>query len=302
MKKIFIRFLICFLLCTSFFLPACGEEKPPAPDKDNKETPGEDIMNDDDKINPPEIDNPYPGSFEGEEPDWEALGIGRGEIYRPTIRYMEVKFYEADTAYAELLAYLLSEEADGGIRAVEALHEYTGWYPKVPGRFRRFVETVRERQAVWIPCYDGKVIPFINDKNYQKICINSAMVWETPEIAYVCSFRADSSDFSPITTYYIEKEWAEKGKSEGVSAMFDQYCPGAPTVSNWQLDKNNKIIYERDLKLRGETVKAMFRERKDDIRISVSFVYDNILVQIRANPDLITDEWFANFHLEEYRG
>lgn len=78
---------------------------------------------------------------------------------------------------------------------------------------------------------------------------------------------------------------------ETASSLLRKISPEAPNIGN--LGQNHKNIYEKDIKLQDRVVTALVHEYIDDGRNGYLFIYNQMLVWVRCNPEVWDDAWFS---------
>jgi len=173
MKKLFIRFLICFLLCTSFFLPACGEEKTPAPDGDNNGS-------DTEKEWPPlEYQSGYPlVPVTPRDPDEERNPY---PVARPPYDYHPV-----------------------GYRTLEEVKQFIRETPEdfMSGYYWRFLHDIRKEGFFLEPHYDGRSA-FEDTPFYFGLIYEGGESRANNNWGYGCRFQMDGGGYFDVEIYYL---------------------------------------------------------------------------------------------------
>lgn len=84
------------------------------------------------------------------------------------------------------------------------------------------------------------------------------------------------------TTSEISSSWA-----------IEQIDPTAPNLDNADDFPDYRQIYEKDVLLQSGTYTALVYEHQVDPRVFYSLVFDDTFVAVMAEPDILTDDWFA---------
>ena len=80
------------------------------------------------------------------------------------------------------------------------------------------------------------------------------------------------------------------------SAAIKELSPNSPNIDN--LGEQHKNIYNQTIRLRDREVTALICEYKTDNRNSITFIYNDLLVEIRCDPKVWTDQWFSALSFE----
>lgn len=62
--------------------------------------------------------------------------------------------------------------------------------------------------------------------------------------------------------------------------------------SEKQIGTQHKNLYNKQLNLNDRKVTALVTEYKEDTRDIIFFVYEGLLVLVRCNPEVWTEDWF----------
>ena len=153
-----------------------------------------------------------------------------------------------------------------------------------------FVERVKSDKSFPHPMLDGKEIAYRNKEGFGNITFFVSELYDLPWIWY----------FPKVSTgenFYIGVTYLPEGvKDTSASDAIESLSPNSANVNN--LGKQHKSIYERQIKLDGREVTALIMEYNDDTRSSIFFVYDDLLVSVRCDPTVWTNEWFARLSFE----
>ncbi len=110
-----------------------------------------------------------------------------------------------------------------------------------------------------------------------------------PCIFYRPSVSTGENYYIKIT--YLPDEIAGQ-KDKTVSEIIKELSPNAPNLDNLGNQHNN--IYEQEITLADRDVMALIYEYKNDSRNSTIFVYDDVIVEVRSNPNEWTKQLFSD--------
>lgn len=159
--------------------------------------------------------------------------------------------------------------------------------------YTRFVDRVNSDRSFPQPMLDGKPIPYRNEEGFSNITFFVSELYGLPWIAYYPEVSTGENFFIKIT--YLP-EGIEDKNALTASETVKMLSPNAPNVNN--LGERHERIYERKIKLRDREVTALVCEYKDDRRSNTSFVYGDLLIEVRSTPEVWGDEWFASLSFE----
>ena len=153
-----------------------------------------------------------------------------------------------------------------------------------------FVERVKTDKSFPRPMQDGKEIEYRNKEGFHNITFFVRELYSLPWIWYFPSVSTYENFYIGVT--YLPEGITDSSASDAIKSI----SPNSPNVNN--LGEQHKNIYERQLKLYDRTVTALVIEYKEDARNSVFFIYGDLLILVRCNPDVWRDEWFARLSFE----
>ncbi len=159
--------------------------------------------------------------------------------------------------------------------------------------YSEFVDRVKADKSFPQPMIDGNPIPYRNEEGFSNITFFVSELYGLPWISYYPEVSTGENFFIKIT--YLP-ESIEIKNAPTASAVIKSFSPNSPNVNN--LGTQHKSIYERKIKLRDREVTALICEYKDDPRNNTVFVYGDLLVEIRSNPEVWGDEWLSALSFE----
>lgn len=153
-----------------------------------------------------------------------------------------------------------------------------------------FVERVKTDRSFPRPMQDCKEIEYRNKEGFHNITFFVRELYGLPWIWYFPSEPTGENFYIGAT--YLPEEVKDLTASAAIKAI----SPDSANINN--LGSQHESISERQLTLADRTVTALVIEYKEDARNSVLFVYGDLLVLVRCNPAVWTDEWFARLSFE----
>ena len=160
-----------------------------------------------------------------------------------------------------------------------------------------FVEKLQS-ENITVPYLSGKVIEFRNEEGYANISFFASEAYRLPWIFYYPSVSSGENFYIKIT--YLPDSIVEKQKNPTASEVIKELSPNSPNINN--LGKQHESIYNQNIMLEGREVTALVIEYKNDDRNSTIFVYDDLLVEIRSNPEVWSTEWFSTLSFNDFNG
>lgn len=162
--------------------------------------------------------------------------------------------------------------------------------------YRDFVDNVISgKYKIARPYLSDKPMPIQDKDGYAKVDILPIDLYGRPWIWYQALIE---DQLCRVCIMYMGD--TEVANSQGKSAsdvIKIVYSDPAPNVDNIQDFPNYEDIYVKDTVLKDRTVSALYKNVKDSERLYVTFVYDNMLVNMFAPEDTFTDEFFRNFSM-----
>ena len=162
-------------------------------------------------------------------------------------------------------------------------------------KIKLFVEKLQSHN-ITVPYLSGKVIQFRNREGFSNISLYASEVYRLPWIFYHPSVSTGENFYIKMT--YIPDSIIEKQKNPTASEVIKELSPNSPNINN--LGNQHKSIYNQNIKLEDREVTALVIEYKNDDRNSTIFVYDDLLVEIRSNPEVWTTEWFSTLSFDGF--
>ena len=148
-----------------------------------------------------------------------------------------------------------------------------------------------------VPQINGKNMTIRDDKGLSKITFMSNELFRLPWMWFHCVSEADDDKAITVNISYLsvlENENISNAKSYlEVQNFISAKSPNPDNYSNF---KNYTSVYEKRVILAdGSKATALICEYNDDPRIYVKIYKDGLLIIVRANKDLLTDEFFSSF-------
>jgi len=151
-----------------------------------------------------------------------------------------------------------------------------------------FVEKLKS-QKNFVPCLNGQTIDFRNKEGFSNIALFVCESYNLPWIFYYPNVPTGENFYIKIT--YLPENILNEQKDPTASEVIKKLSPNSPNINN--LGDQHKSIYNQTLKLSDREVTALVIEYKTDSRNSIFFVYEDLLVQVRCDPEVWNAQWFS---------
>lgn len=154
--------------------------------------------------------------------------------------------------------------------------------------FKSFIEKYQS-QGIIVPFWDGSEIELRNREGFSNVSFFPSEEYDQPCIFFHPKVSTDENLYIKIA--YIPEDILKSQKNQTASEVIKTLSPNSPNVNN--LGDLHKNIYEKTIRLAEREVIALVIEYKDDKRNSTYFVYDDLLIEVRDNPEVWNEEWFS---------
>lgn len=155
--------------------------------------------------------------------------------------------------------------------------------------FGVFVEKYKSQNFI-VPYINGKAIELRNEEGYAGISVFPSEAYGLPWVFFYPKTNAGENFY--IKMAYLPDEIIKAPNAPTASEVIKMISPDSPNINN--PGKQHEKIYDRVIELEDRNVTAMVIEYKADNRSSASFVYGDLLVEIKSNPDVWNAEWFSS--------
>jgi hypothetical protein len=82
---------------------------------------------------------------------------------------------------------------------------------------------------------------------------------------------------------------------DDVSKLISEIAPDAPNIHNYNEFPSFAKIYASDIELSERTINSLIFESKDNNRVRIQFVYDDVLVSILTFNEAVAYDWLKDF-------
>ncbi len=153
---------------------------------------------------------------------------------------------------------------------------------------KSMVKAIRLHNNI-VPYVNGAVIEFRNEDGFSNITLFASEKYELPCIFYHPKVSTGDNLYIKVTC--IPDEYLQGHETESASDFIRRMSPNYPNIDN--LGSQCQAVYSTIVELSDRNVTALVYEYKTSNRNSTMFVYDNLLVEVRNNPEVWNLEWFS---------
>jgi len=160
---------------------------------------------------------------------------------------------------------------------------------RVIGNAKYFI-TKFQADNIAVPCLNGNAMTFRSIALFAKDHFKLPALWFNPTVA--------TGENLYINYTYLPSDILENINELTISEIVKRIGPLYPNLD--KIPDNYDKVYIQDIQLKDLVVSALVYEYKNDIRNSYRFVYGEKLVEVRGNPEVWDEEWFASLSFEGY--
>lgn len=147
---------------------------------------------------------------------------------------------------------------------------------------------------VALPQINGENISLRNNEGFSSVVWFTNELYNLPWLWYHCLVNEQYLTVNIAYLNVIDRTELDSAKT--YYQVLKMIAPNAPSPDNYKQYENYKNIYEKEITLKtGEKVTAMIKELKNNSKIYVSLYLDGMLVTLRGDETLLTDEFFQTF-------
>ncbi len=161
--------------------------------------------------------------------------------------------------------------------------------------YTHFVDKVNTDKSFPQPLIDNKPITYRNKEGFSNITFLVNELYDLPWIWYFPNVSTGENFYISMT--YLPN--SEKQRNMTASEVIKELSPNSANIDN--LGAQHESIYNKQMKLNDREVTALVIEYKEDTRDSIFFVYDDLLVLVRCDSDVWSEEWFADLSFAVYK-
>ena len=149
---------------------------------------------------------------------------------------------------------------------------------------------------VAVPQIGGENIDLRNQDGFSNVTWFTNELYNLPWLWYHCLIN--EQDLTVSIAYLSVLDRTELNSATSYYQVLKMISPNSPSPDNYKKSASYKNIYEKEITLgNGETVTAMISELKNDSRIYVCLYLDGMLVTLRGDEALLTEELFRTFNI-----
>ena len=158
--------------------------------------------------------------------------------------------------------------------------------------YTSFLEKIEANRSVPQPMLDNKSITYRNKEGFSNITFFVNELYGLPWIWYFPTVSTGENFYIAIT--YLPD--GERQRNMTASEVIKEFSPNSANIDN--LGKQHESICNRQIALGDREVTALIIEYKEDTRDSIFFVYEDLLVMVRCNSDVWSDQWFSTLSFD----
>ena len=158
--------------------------------------------------------------------------------------------------------------------------------------YTSFLEKIEANRSVPQPMLDNKSITYRNKEGFSNITFFVNELYGLPWIWYFPTVSTGENFYIAIT--YLPD--GERQRNMAASEVIKELSPNSANIDN--LGNQHESICNRQISLGDREVTALIIEYKEDTRDSFFFVYEDLLVMVRCNSDVWSDQWFSTLSFD----
>ncbi|HHT54667.1 MAG TPA: hypothetical protein GX011_07060 [Clostridiales bacterium] len=158
--------------------------------------------------------------------------------------------------------------------------------------YAHFVDKVKSDKSFPHPMLEGDPITYRNEEGFSNITFLGNELYNLPWIWYFPTVSTGENFYIAIT--YLPD--GERQRNMTASEVIKELSPNSANIDN--LGKQHENICNRQIALGDREVTALVIEYKEDTRDSIFFVYEDLLVMVRCNSDVWSDQWFSTLSFD----
>ncbi len=154
--------------------------------------------------------------------------------------------------------------------------------------FEQFVDNVAsEKMKIYAPYIEGIPMELRNREGFSNITLMVKELYSRPRIYYHNVF--DGYQITIGQTHYLESDIVNV---DSCSETIKSIAPNAPNIDNYQNFESYKNIYEQQYETASGNISAIVCELKNSNNVIVFLVYDDVLIDIEGDSDVLTEDFF----------
>ena len=192
----------------------------------------------------------------------------------------------------ELVAGFYKAYPEETIKNIEHLED-----DEVKGAFRNFFDYTKAQNSIYIPYYQDKPMVLDTEGGLVGIALSHIDLFGQPRIFFRTIQDKTQILISTMSLgAVLDEKTIIESKEKGIDWLISQ-IPNADSMrGDSRTSPKDGKTFEKEITIKTGNITAIFSDAdkydKDDPRLHVSFVYDDILVFVWAMPEVLTDDWF----------
>ena len=210
----------------------------------------------------------------------ESLGNGNENAENPPNTTFNFDSYE------EMINAFSSKKQNSEGYTIQGLKRLMG------EPYALFVDKVNSDKSFPHPMLGGDPITYRNEEGFSNITFLGNELYNLPWIWYFPTVSTGENFYIAIT--YLPD--VDMQRNMTASEVIKELSPKSANIDN--LGDQHESIYNKQMKLYDREVTALVIEYKEATRDIIFFVYEDLLVLVRCNPEVWTTEWFADLSFD----
>ncbi len=189
-------------------------------------------------------------------------------------------------SYQEMIAAFDKNDSSESASAIRELKGTLG------EPYTRFVEKVATDGAFPQPMLRREPMAYRDKEGFSNITFHVSELYGLPWIWYHPSVSTGEN-------FYISVTYLPDAKHAGMTAseVIGEIAPNAANINH--LGDQHESVCEQPLTLHNREVTALVMDYKNDTRDCVYFVYGDLLVLVRCDPNVWSAEWFSALSFDD---
>lgn len=158
--------------------------------------------------------------------------------------------------------------------------------------YTHFVDKVNSEKSFPHPMLEGNPIIYRNKEGFSNITFLTNELYNLPWIWYFPTVSTGENFYIAIT--YLPD--SENQQNMIASDVIKKLSPKSPNINN--LGEQHQSICNQQITLKNREVTALVIEYKESTRDSIFFVYDDLLIMVRCDQNVWSEQWFASLSFD----
>ena len=112
----------------------------------------------------------------------------------------------------------------------------------------------------------------------------------------------EQSGVRSVATAFLNDDMIKNARNKNISDFTAELGPTYPNVHNYHEYDFISRVYTSELILSDRKSEALILEYKENNRVIIQFMYDDLLISILTFNEKLAYEWMKDLSFEKYRG